>query len=103
MNAISATINWTEHTCARRSFQIVEELPCEGQVIEEGGYIRHTCAAVHEITGKIAGRNIGENKLFRFYIAYYDDEILVNDVEEGTLLSYWEPEGESFQYYAIPN
>ena len=101
MNTIRATINWTDHHYTTRTFRIVDSLPLEGQVIEEAGYLRHTCAAVRELTEKIPRKDFGNDSSIRFYIAYFDDEILVDDEEDGSPFSYWQPDGESFQYFAI--
>lgn len=101
MSTIRATINWTDHHYTTRTFRIVDSLPLEGQEIEEDGYLRHTCAAVRELTDKIARKDFGDDFTIRFYIVYFDDELLVDDEEDGSPFSYWQPDGESFQYFAI--
>lgn len=101
MSKIRATIHWTDHLHTTRTFYIIPDLPLDGQVFEEEGFLRHTCAAVREITDKITPKDDEDLSSFRFYVAYFDDEILVDDEEDGSPFSYWQPDGESFQYYAI--
>ena len=97
---IRATINWTDHTYATKSFEIVDRIPELAEVIEDSaGTFRQTCAGVREITNLIARQDFGDYYTFRFFVVYFDDEILEEDAEDGA--AYWEADGESFQYLAI--
>ncbi len=103
MKKIRATINWTDHHYTTKDFAILDELPREGDVkdLPEEGY-RRTCAAVHELTEKIARSDFGDYGRYRFFIAYYDDELYLEDEDEdGNPFKYLEPDGESFAYIAI--
>ena len=102
MNTIRATINWTDHTYATKSFEIVDRIPELAEVIEDpAGTFRQTCAGVREITNLIARQDFGDYYTFRFFVVYFDDEYYEEDEVDGEDVFYWEPAGESFKYYAI--
>lgn len=79
---MKVTINWTDHNYHTYDFEIVQELPQIGSVIDKPGDIRQTVDGITNVTSKAARSDFGDGGYYEFYIIYYRDQFYIVDDDE---------------------
>lgn len=97
------TINWTDHKYNTYDFQVVDQLPAIGDVIDKPGDYRQTVDAIKDVTDIAARSDFGDGGRYKLYIVYFHDEIYVVDEEDtdGNEIFYLEENGTSYKAYAV--